>query len=157
MISLLALFFRLFSIKKAILCSLVTLILSDVILMYTGMYTFSWGWVFTVYVTYAVVCGVAFLLYVNQQKRKRLTHIMLYDGVALPCLFWIVTNAFVWFSGVLYPLTGAGLLQCFTLALPFLPALMMANSLGAFLFHMLFGATKAQHDKLQYSLALKAS
>lgn len=42
-------------------------------------------------------------------------------------LFFVLTNFGTWMSGVLYPKTGAGLVACFTAALPFLKNSLLSN------------------------------
>jgi hypothetical protein len=42
-------------------------------------------------------------------------------------LFWIISNAGVWLTGSLYTLDYAGLLQCYTLAIPFLKNSLMGD------------------------------
>ncbi|MDP6570699.1 MAG: hypothetical protein QGF57_05610, partial [Candidatus Marinimicrobia bacterium] len=51
-------------------------------------------------------------------------------------LFFIVTNFGVWFAGTFYAKTFAGLVQCFTMAIPF-----FANSLAGDIMYaaLLFG------------------
>lgn len=62
--------------------------------------------------------------------------------VALGCvagagLFFVMTNLAVWAFGGLYPLTGAGLAQCFVLALPFFQNTLLSTLLYG---GVLFGA-----------------
>jgi hypothetical protein len=51
-------------------------------------------------------------------------------------LFFITTNLATWAEGRLYPMTPAGLLECYTLALPFFGRTILADLLGT---GLLFG------------------
>ncbi|HVF36238.1 MAG TPA: DUF6580 family putative transport protein [Candidatus Saccharimonadia bacterium] len=58
-------------------------------------------------------------------------------GFAGAVFFFVATNLFVWLGSGMYPLSAAGLVACFTLALPF-----FANQLAGVAFYsvVLFGA-----------------
>jgi len=49
------------------------------------------------------------------------------SAVSASLLFFVVTNFGTWMSGTMYPMNGAGLLSCFTAALPFLKSSLMSN------------------------------
>ena len=49
------------------------------------------------------------------------------SAVGASLLFFVVTNFGTWMSGTMYPMNGAGLLACFTAALPFLKSSLMSN------------------------------
>jgi hypothetical protein len=51
-------------------------------------------------------------------------------------LFFLTTNLATWAEGRLYPMTPAGLLECYTLALPFFGRTILADLLGT---GLLFG------------------
>lgn len=46
--------------------------------------------------------------------------------------FFVVTNFAVWLEGMLYPLTGAGLMACYAMALPFLLNTVLGDFFWAF-------------------------
>jgi hypothetical protein len=52
------------------------------------------------------------------------------------CLFFLLTNFAVWADGSLYPLTGEGLLTCYTAAIPFFRNALLGD---AFYATVLFG------------------
>jgi hypothetical protein len=83
------------------------LFLSDLVLgLYSGMAV--------VYVSFGLIVGIGLWL---RSRRKP----ALIAGAALTSsiLFFILTNFGVWASGHLYPKTWAGLVTCYTAALPF--------------------------------------
>lgn len=65
-------------------------------------------------------------------------------------LFFVVTNFGTWASGTLYPMNGAGLLACYTAALPFLKTSLMSNLVFT---AILFGGYELVH---YYSYNTKA-
>jgi hypothetical protein len=69
------------------------------------------------------------------QKQKSWTTVAL-AALASSLFFYFVTNFAVWAFGPLYPRTGAGLIACYTAAIPF-----FRNSLAGDLFYTatLFG------------------
>ena len=52
--------------------------------------------------------------------------------------YWILTNFGVWLSSGYYPLTLSGLMACYSMALPFLPAQLISG----FAFALLWGALR---------------
>jgi len=83
------------------------LFLSDLVLgLYSGMGV--------VYGSFALIVGIG--LWLRPRRRPALI-----AGAALTSsvLFFILTNFGVWASGLLYPKTWAGLVACYTAALPF--------------------------------------
>lgn len=64
-------------------------------------------------------------------------------GAAL--LFFVLSNFGTWMSGILYPKNGAGLVACFTAALPFLKTSLLSNL--AFT-AVLFGGYEMAHKYL---------
>lgn len=62
-------------------------------------------------------------------------------AVGATMVFFLLSNFGVWMGGMLYPKTLAGLMACFTAALPFLAMSLAANVLFSFL---LFGIAQAQ-------------
>ena len=69
---------------------------------------------FEVYFAYAIVSAVGFFLTVKSPRTKTFGATLL--GA---CLFFLITNFAVWMNGVLYPLTFDGLIQSYTMAIPF--------------------------------------
>jgi hypothetical protein len=93
--------------RMALALPLSALLLSDALL---GFYSHM----AVVYGSFAVVVGIGLLL------RRRRTVLMIGAAVfASSALFFIVTNLDVWVASGLYPRTLAGLVTCYTAALPF--------------------------------------
>lgn len=68
----------------------------------------------SVYGSVVLVSLVGFVL-----AEKRTVARVIAASVASSTLFFLVTNFTVWLSGAMYAKTGAGLIECYTLALPF--------------------------------------
>jgi hypothetical protein len=83
------------------------LFVSDLVL---GLYHGMW----VVYLSFALIVGVGLWLRSRRQP-------LMIAGAALASslLFFVVTNFGVWASGQLYPRSLAGLIACYTAALPF--------------------------------------
>lgn len=67
-----------------------------------------------VYVAFAAATLIGFFL----RKRRSLTRIAAATLVS-SLVFFVITNFAVWAQGQMYPLTAAGLADCFVMALPF--------------------------------------
>lgn len=67
-----------------------------------------------VYVGFALIVGIGFLL----RNRISITKIL---GAALggSVLFFLITNFSVWLTGTMYPQTASGLLACYAAGIPF--------------------------------------
>lgn len=59
-------------------------------------------------------------------------------------LFFILSNFGVWFEGLLYPKTAAGLWQCYVMALPFFKTLVFATAIYAQIIWALLHTTRQQ-------------
>ena len=68
----------------------------------------------SVYGSIALVTAIGFLL---AEKRSAVRVVV--ASIASSTLFFMITNFTVWISGALYEKSGAGLITCYTLALPF--------------------------------------
>jgi hypothetical protein len=102
------------------------LLTSDAIL---GFY--DWAMMAFVYGATLLIYPLGFML----SGRVRLGNILGYS-LAGAVMFFIITNFGVWLVGRLYPITFAGLIECFALAVPF-----FGNTLASTLFYstVLFG------------------
>lgn len=100
------------------------LFLSDLVL---GLHSGMW----VVYGSFAVVVCIGFLL-----RHKRGALRVAGAALASSVLFFVLTNGAEWAFGSMYPKTGAGLLACYTAAVPF-----FRNTLAGDLFYtaLLFG------------------
>jgi len=109
-VSALALFGGVYLSKKtAILIPLAALGISDYFLGY-----YSFGVMLSVWGSFVLVGLIGLLV------RKRKSIPMIVTGtLSGSVLFFLITNFAVWFFGNWYEKTFSGLIQCFTLALPF--------------------------------------
>lgn len=107
---------------------LAALLLSDLILAATVYGFGSLAYVAPAYVAFALIVGLGMLL-------RRMPRVFSAPGaaaivsaaVAAALLHFVVTNFAVWMSQDIYPRSGAGLIACFTAALPFLQQMLYAN------------------------------
>jgi len=116
---------------------LAAMILSDILL-----YVTKYGWsLFDWKTTLAVYAAVALAFVIGRQLSKHKTWYFIGGGAVLASLiFFFITNLAVWAFFNWYPHTWAGLLSCFTLAIPF-----FRNSLAGDLTYttLFFGAYEA--------------
>jgi hypothetical protein len=62
----------------------------------------------------------AFTLYLGTRMRQNATsYAVLGNALISSLVFFVVTNFAVWLGGSMYPMTAAGLGQCFVMAIPF--------------------------------------
>jgi hypothetical protein len=108
----------------AFLVPLSSLLLSNLVLGYgVGSYV--------VYASFALVVSIGLLL-----RRRRSGLAIGAAALASSVLFFLVTNFGVWFFDNMYPKTGAGLIMCYTAAIPFFKNAVLGN---AFYTVVLFG------------------
>ncbi|OGX37795.1 MAG: hypothetical protein A3C36_03495 [Omnitrophica WOR_2 bacterium RIFCSPHIGHO2_02_FULL_52_10] len=93
--------------KQALILPLALLAVSDIILGFHETMFFTWG-------TILLIVGIGFWV----RKNKNLTTVVA-GGLASAVLFFITTNFGVWLVSGMYPMTWAGLTECFVLAMPF--------------------------------------
>jgi hypothetical protein len=114
------------SLRYSLIVFASTMILTDIVI---GIY--QWQIMLAVYISFALVCCIGLLV----KRTPSLLRIII-GATSASVLFFIITNWAVWqFSGM-YPLTFSGLIQSYTMALPF-----FKNMLAGDLFYttMLFG------------------
>jgi len=106
----LALFGGLYLPKKwALILPLATMFISDI---FVGFY--AWQIMLSVYVSFVLVVGIGLLVRKNKKFRTIL------GGTILgSILFFLITNAAVWAFGTMYIHNLSGLLQSYTMAIPF--------------------------------------
>lgn len=63
--------------------------------------------------------GLALVPFFVANKSSDKTLVRVVSVMTGSIIFFIVSNLGVWFMGGMYPMTGAGLAQCFTAAIPF--------------------------------------
>lgn len=72
-------------------------------------------WMIAVYISFALVVGIGMLL----RSRVKVGSVLL-ATVSASLLFFIITNFAVWLGSPFYPQNMAGLIESYTLAIPFL-------------------------------------
>ncbi|MCK5178826.1 MAG: hypothetical protein KAR32_04790 [Candidatus Omnitrophica bacterium] len=128
--------------KQAIILPLVLFAVTDMILGFHQVMFFTWG---------SVVLISAMGLWVQRNKNLKT---VLGGGLASAVLFFVVTNFGVWLVSGMYPLTLAGLSECFTLAVPFFRGTLLGTFVYGF---VLFGvyeiiAARIKSAKLSHVL-----
>ena len=105
--------------RDALLAPLLALLLSDLareVLFRYGL-ALQWGVYRSMWVVYGTTALVVWLARLSHGTRSTLT--IGATTVAGSSLFFLLTNFGVWATGVLYPPTAAGLVECYVAAIPF--------------------------------------
>jgi hypothetical protein len=111
---------------------LVAMMLSDLVLDYGRHRPFFELTRWTVYLTLAATTGLGLFA----KRPKTPLWLLPFLSLGASTLFFVTTNLATWAEGQIYPLTTAGLVNCFYLALPFFQNTVFADLLGTAL---LFG------------------
>jgi len=111
--------------KQALALPLILLGLSDIIIGFHNTMFFTWGSMLL------IVC-MGFWL-----KRHKTLKAMFATTLASSLLFFFISNLGVWLAGGLYPMTSAGLQECFVAAVPFFRATLLSTLIYTAIF---FGA-----------------
>lgn len=93
--------------KISVLLMLSAMLISDFIIGFHDQ-------MLIVYFAYLIVVALGFLLTPNSSRLK-----VLGFSVLGSFSFYVLTNFAVWYQGILYPVTFSGLIECYTMALPF--------------------------------------
>jgi uncharacterized membrane protein len=112
--------------KYAFIIPLIALVLSDIFL---GFYAY----IYWVYGSFLLVALIGLWLRSRTEKSnggKKAAYIF-GTTLAASIVFFLVTNFGVWTSGMYYEMNFNGLVQCYTMAIPF-----FRNSLGGDLFYV---------------------
>ena len=105
--------------KAAIIVPLISMILSDLIIGNSSIFVFTWG-------AFAIIgLGSLVLRKVNNKPKAQIVYSLGF-AVASSFTFFIITNFGVWAQGW-YPATLAGLITCYTVALPFYRTMLIGN------------------------------
>ena len=127
--------------KLAFAVPFVAMLLTDLII---GFHQTMWA----VYLSF----GLIVLIGIQISKNKKISNIVL-GTLSSSILFFVITNFAQWMSDPFYAKTGAGLAQCFTLAIPFFSY----STLGdMFYVAVLFGTYELAKNKLPVSQRVKA-
>lgn len=93
--------------KVSVLLMFLSLLVSDYIIGFHPQ-------MLSVYLSFLIMTALGFWLQNNPSRTK-----IFGFSVAGSVLFYLITNFAVWFNGDLYPRTFEGLVECYTLAIPF--------------------------------------
>ena len=108
--------------KLALMLPLILLAISDIVIGFHNTMFFTWG---------SILLIVAIGFWLKQHKNFRT---VLATSVGSAVLFFIVSNLGVWIVGELYPLTLAGLQECFVMAVPFFKMTLLSTLIYSVLF-----------------------
>lgn len=127
--------------KVPVLLMLSVLLLSDAVIGFHAQMP-------AVYFSYLLVVSIGFLLKPQSARYK-----VFGAAVAGSALFFLITNFAVWYSGVMYPLTFEGLMQCYQMGLPFYRNQLIGDVLSSLVLfevarHVLVPAAAAASPKL---------
>ncbi len=108
--------------KTAFIIPLAVLLFTDLLLqMLNPGYAFYKGWIW-VYGSFALIIPLGFYL------RKKVTgQNIAIASLAGSLIFFVVTNFGMWVASGFYPLTAAGLADCYIKAIPFFGGTMMGD------------------------------
>ncbi len=93
--------------KLAFIIPLAAMFISDIFIGFHSM-------MIAVYIAFALIVMIGFQL----RKNKKISSVVL-ASVSASVAFFIVTNFAVWAMGTMYPKTITGLLESYTMAIPF--------------------------------------
>lgn len=127
--------------SMAFLVPLAAMILTDAII---GFYSFVW----MVYLSFAliVVIGIFMLKKISVKN-------LILASVSASVSFFAITNFGVWALGTLYPKTPAGLLECYTAAIPFFQYSLIGD---LFFVGVMFGVYELVKAKVPALVKVKA-
>jgi len=101
---------------RELLAPLAALMATDVFLtLFIYHYAFQWQFYVLTWAWYAAAILLGRVLLSGRVTLPR----FLTAVIAGPTSFFLLSNFSVWLTGTMYPRTGAGLLACYTAALPF--------------------------------------
>lgn len=106
-----------FSKRLALLLPLGAMVISDI---FIGYYEFSL--MISVYGSFLLIVILGFWL-----KRHKKWYTITGSSIVAAILFFLVTNFAVWAFTLWYPKTFLGLIQCYTMAIPFLKNTLLGN------------------------------
>lgn len=119
--------------KLAFIVPFIAMLLTDLII---GFHQTMWA----VYLSF----GLIVLIGLQVSKNKKITNI-LFATISSSILFFVVTNFAQWLSDPFYAKTGAGLVLCFTMAIPFFGYTALGD---LFYVGLLFGVFEIARAKL---------
>lgn len=118
---------------KAMIVTIVTLMLSDSILAYLYHYSIFGSWSIFTYSGFLFITLMGCYLSYNTSLIKYLTTVSV-----LSIIYWLWTNFGVWLVSGMYTHTMSGFLTCYTTALPFLRNALFGDLIWVFvLYHLM--------------------
>lgn len=108
--------------KIAVALMLSAMLISDMVIGFHDQ-------MLVVYLAYFIVVALGFLLTVNSSRLK-----ILGFSVLGSFSFYLITNFAVWYQGALYPMTFAGLIDCYVMGIPFYRNQILSDVLSSFAF-----------------------
>ncbi|MFZ2322612.1 MAG: DUF6580 family putative transport protein [Ignavibacteriaceae bacterium] len=127
--------------SMAFLVPLAAMILTDAII---GFYSFVW----MVYLSFALIVAIGIFML----KKISVKNLIL-ASVSASVSFFAITNFGVWALGTLYPKTPAGLLECYTAAIPFFQYSLIGD---LFFVGVMFGVYELVKTKVPALAKIKA-
>ena len=67
-----------------------------------------------VYISFLLIVGIGLLL-----RRSNKVSWLVAGSIASSTLFFVITNFYEWYAGIMYPKTAEGLVTCIVAAIPF--------------------------------------
>lgn len=122
--------------KLAFAVPLIAMFLTDLILGYHST-------IISVYLAFALVVVIGMTMI----RKKNVTNIIL-ASVTAAVSFFIITNFAFWITGELYPMTSAGLAECYIAAIPFFGYNLLGNLFYAGVMFGLFEFVKMKFPQL---------
>jgi hypothetical protein len=126
--------------KLAFAVPFIAMLLTDLII---GFHHTMWA----VYLSFALIV----LIGLQVSKNKKVSNIFM-ATISSSVLFFVITNFAQWISDPFYAKTGAGLAQCFTMAIPFFTYTALGDM---FYVAVIFGAYELAKSKFTIPIRVK--
>lgn len=141
--------------SKAYLFPLITLFISDIVLMNTIYAEHSTGFLYEGW--YVVYFAFALMVFLGSKIIKKVSvKSVLFAGISAGAAHFLITNFAVWLGGGLDVTTGlpytrdfTGLIKCYTLALPFFKNMVAGNLIYSAIFFGGFELAKMRFPSLR--------
>ncbi len=133
--------------KKAFLIPLAALLLSDIVLSFLTSSQLFYPGIFWVYGSFAIITTLGFYLRKMVQRQT-----VMVCSLVGSLIFFFVTNLGMWMFSGFYPLTSAGLVDCYIKAIPFFGGTIMGD-----LFYNLILFSAYSIAKWKFPVAVKAN
>ncbi len=122
--------------KLAFAIPLVAMFLTDLIIGFHST-------IISVYVAFALIVVIGMTMI----QKKKASNIVL-ASLTAAVSFFLITNFAFWLTGVLYPLTAAGLAECYIAAIPFFGYTLVGNLFYAGVMFGMFELAKLKFPQL---------